>query len=158
MNDYKELREALAPPAETWWYMFDNHTFLKLDASDPDASMQKLEGIDPKNLAYGTLFARGSNRKPLDFGPSANVWSDLNEARRWIKAPAELGPEMPLSVDPSTIRQLLADLDRYRDALERLARLGNGDRLGNSDGNMIARRALYDSFTQGAAAAMKEQQ
>lgn len=30
----------------------------------------------------------------------------------------------------------------YKDALERLSRLGNGDYLGNSDGNVIAQAAL----------------
>ena len=35
-----------------------------------------------------------------------------------------------------------AEAKRYREALEKLARLGNGDELGNSDGNMIARVAL----------------
>lgn len=40
------------------------------------------------------------------------------------------------------IDALEADNARYREALERLARLGNGDHYGNSDGNMIARAAL----------------
>ena len=31
---------------------------------------------------------------------------------------------------------------KYRDDLEQLAKLGNGDYYGNSDGNMIARNAL----------------
>lgn len=44
--------------------------------------------------------------------------------------------------NPDTIAALLAERDRLRDALEKLARLGNGDRYGNSDGNMIARDAL----------------
>lgn len=34
--------------------------------------------------------------------------------------------------------------DRLREVLERLAKLGNGDRYGNSEGNMIARAALSD--------------
>jgi hypothetical protein len=37
---------------------------------------------------------------------------------------------------------LLAENIRLRDALETLARLGNGDKYGNSDGNIIAREAL----------------
>jgi len=37
---------------------------------------------------------------------------------------------------------LKAEHDRLRKALEKLARLGNGDQYGNSDGNMIARQAL----------------
>lgn len=35
-------------------------------------------------------------------------------------------------------------LEKAKAALEQLARLGNGDQLGNSDGNMIARRALAE--------------
>lgn len=35
-----------------------------------------------------------------------------------------------------------ADNVRLREALEKLARLGNGERYGNSDGNMIARDVL----------------
>ena len=37
---------------------------------------------------------------------------------------------------------LQAEVERLRDALERLACLGNGDRPGNSDGNVIAQQAL----------------
>ena len=33
-------------------------------------------------------------------------------------------------------------INRYREALEELSCLGNGDHPGNSIGNMIARRAL----------------
>ena len=38
--------------------------------------------------------------------------------------------------------KLKAEIERLRSALEKLARLGNGDKYGNSDGNMIARAAL----------------
>ena len=38
-----------------------------------------------------------------------------------------------------------AENKRLREALERLARLGNGDQYGNSDGNMIARAALENT-------------
>ena len=38
-----------------------------------------------------------------------------------------------------------AENAKLREALERLARLGNGDHYGNSDGNMIARAALKDT-------------
>jgi hypothetical protein len=39
-------------------------------------------------------------------------------------------------------REMEAKLDRYREALEKLARLGNEPRLGNSEGNCIAQKAL----------------
>ncbi len=35
-------------------------------------------------------------------------------------------------------------IKRYEEALEKLARLGNEPLLGNSDGNMIARKALLE--------------
>jgi hypothetical protein len=42
------------------------------------------------------------------------------------------------------IEALEAKVAKAVDALEKLARLGNGDRYGNSDGNMIARAALAE--------------
>jgi hypothetical protein len=36
----------------------------------------------------------------------------------------------------------IAEVERLREALEKLSRLGNEPHLGNSDGNMIARDAL----------------
>ena len=38
--------------------------------------------------------------------------------------------------------EVVALLNRYREALEKLARLGNGDHYGNSIGNQIAIRAI----------------
>ena len=40
------------------------------------------------------------------------------------------------------IEELEAKLAKAEETLEKLARLGNGDRYGNSDGNMIARDTL----------------
>lgn len=40
------------------------------------------------------------------------------------------------------VAEVEADNTRLRMVLEQLARLGAGDQYGNSDGNMIARRAL----------------
>ena len=40
------------------------------------------------------------------------------------------------------IAELEAQLAELREALEKLARLGNGDRYGNSEGNVIAQNAL----------------
>jgi hypothetical protein len=42
------------------------------------------------------------------------------------------------------IKELEVELAKAVEALERLARLGNGDRYGNSDGNMIARTTLAE--------------
>lgn len=40
--------------------------------------------------------------------------------------------------------EIIATLKKYREALERLARLGNGNEYGNSLGNEIAQKALED--------------
>ena len=40
-----------------------------------------------------------------------------------------------------------AENTRLKEALEKLARLGNGEHYGNSDGNMIAREALEREVT-----------
>lgn len=42
----------------------------------------------------------------------------------------------------NAIEKLIAERDVYKTALEKLARLGNGDQYGNSDGNVIAIAAL----------------
>ena len=41
--------------------------------------------------------------------------------------------------------EVIAEIKRLREALERLARLGNGRLYGNSEGNMIARVALENT-------------
>ena len=40
------------------------------------------------------------------------------------------------------VKRLEQQLTELREALEKLARLGNGDRYGNSEGNVIAQNAL----------------
>jgi len=42
------------------------------------------------------------------------------------------------------IEELEAKLEKAVESLEKLARLGNGDLYGNSDGNMIARATLAE--------------
>ena len=42
------------------------------------------------------------------------------------------------------IERLREERDRYRDTLDRLSRLGNGDSPGNSEGNVIAQQALKE--------------
>ena len=44
---------------------------------------------------------------------------------------------------------ILDRIKRLEDALERLSKLGNGDKLGNSDGNIIAQEALKQSRGEG---------
>ena len=61
----------------------------------------------------------------------------------------EMGEKIAWGSDTALMRQAAAALqtqaERIKEleaALEKLARLGNGERYGNSDGNMIARGAL----------------
>ena len=61
----------------------------------------------------------------------------------------EMGEKIAWGSDTALMRQAAAALqtqaERIKEleaALEKLARLGNGERYGNSDGNMIARDAL----------------
>lgn len=55
----------------------------------------------------------------------------------YVVARANLAPQLAAEV-----RRLREREKVLTEALERLARLGNGDFYGNSDGNMIARAAL----------------
>ena len=45
------------------------------------------------------------------------------------------------------LEKLQGQVDRYKTALEKLARLGNGEHYGNSDGNVIAQQALQEQKT-----------
>jgi len=56
---------------------------------------------------------------------------------------ADAADDMRLLVEmKNALPAMLADLRAMREALNKLARLGNGDRLGNSEGNRIAQDAL----------------
>ena len=71
-------------------------------------------------------------------------------ARRPVRTP--LGQLDPVLVTAEfqklqkEIAWLREERDRYRDALERLSRLGNGNLPGNSDGNVIAQEALKNEI------------
>ena len=60
--------------------------------------------------------------------------------------------KMAWEASAAETEQALADSKaregRYRDALEKLACLGNGDYYGNSDGNIIAQKALTQGETE----------
>lgn len=62
-----------------------------------------------------------------------------DENARFIAASRELVPAMA-----DRIEELEAKLAKAVAALDKLARLGNGEKFGNSDGNMIARAALAE--------------
>ena len=50
-----------------------------------------------------------------------------------------------LSIFKEEARKQWLVSEKYREALEKLARLGNGKEYGNSDGNIIAQQALKGS-------------
>ena len=55
----------------------------------------------------------------------------------------ELGEE-PRGAQFRRVEEQQKVIERYRLALEKLARLGNGNEYGNSDGNCIAQEALKE--------------
>jgi hypothetical protein len=59
---------------------------------------------------------------------------------RELQTLRNMGNEAEAAADE--IDALRAEVERLRGALEKLARLGNGDRYGNSTGNQIAIAAL----------------
>ena len=63
----------------------------------------------------------------------------------WINGVPHWSPALIEQIVKQARADLEAENQRLREALERLARLGNGDHYGNSDGNMIARAALKDT-------------
>jgi len=70
-------------------------------------------------------------RAKLAAGFAAGDQAELLEAARQDAKEAE-----------AYAAELEAKLEKAVETLEKLARLGNGDRYGNSDGNMIARATL----------------
>lgn len=56
---------------------------------------------------------------------------------------ARIGGQTTYKIVPE-IKLRLLEGEQYRDALERLARLGNGEHYGNSEGNRIAQAALEE--------------
>lgn len=64
--------------------------------------------------------------------------SDIKtQAQEWLDSGSDNAYEAE-----DIIKDLLAELIHSRDALEQLAKLGNGDNYGNSTGNTIAQEAL----------------
>lgn len=62
-----------------------------------------------------------------------------NEVEDWVYSD---GAAPPAWVIRDYILAVERERDEARAALEKLARLGNGERYGNSDGNLIAQAAL----------------
>jgi len=74
--------------------------------------------------------------KHCDNPPAGNEYETLREHVAQInQAIAALTAEQPQKVEDSSIANMV-------DALEKLSKLGNGDKPGNSEGNRIAQQAL----------------
>ena len=72
--------------------------------------------------------------------PVARTVADTtNTGHSYVKV---LVNELPFRTELFTRPMPAQDVTELVEALEKLARLGNGDQYGNSDGNMIARNAL----------------
>jgi len=76
--------------------------------------------------------------------------TDLAIQQHYAEIGRKLDTRFPAIADyllsqEAELTRLRGENDRYRTALERLARLGNGQHLGNSDGNVIAQKALSPS-------------
>jgi hypothetical protein len=67
---------------------------------------------------------------------------NANELSDWIENNAPFGKYETAKQAVVMIRQQQAEIEVYKEALEKLARLGNGDSYGNSIGNDIAIEAL----------------
>ena len=72
-------------------------------------------------------------------GQAAEAYQAQLTAEAKLKTAEEIG--RAFEEDAGQLREKLM---RAVEALEKLARLGNGDRYGNSDGNMIARTTLAE--------------
>jgi hypothetical protein len=67
---------------------------------------------------------------------------NVNELADELDKFSELGGDVFFGYCADMLRQQQAEINVYREALEKLARLGNGDNYGNSIGNDIAVDAL----------------
>lgn len=78
-----------------------------------------------------------------DFYPIDPVGFDVDPAKLLIAARGRI-KELEAGIEEANQEcdKALAKVKKLRAALQQLACLGNGDRPGNSEGNMIARRAL----------------
>jgi archaellum biogenesis ATPase FlaH len=67
------------------------------------------------------------------------VLNELTKANETIKKLTDV-----LIIKQTHITNLNSSIKKLTETLEKLSRLGNGDELGNSEGNMIARQALKE--------------
>lgn len=82
----------------------------------------------------------------LEFGhkftPKQMVLKDLTIKQLCDICERLIGENTQLLRRTAELEEKLAAAEKMREALEQLARLGNGDEYGNSDGNIIAQQAL----------------
>lgn len=143
-NDMIEASEMLelfaqteqnAPDGMPWDYKALQIAFrLRHGAQTASHAARRIAELEAErdNIAWAVRFA-----------PTSAHWSEMLKEL--------LGPDAREGIDfldhqlieaRTRIEALEAERDRLREELETLARLGNGERYGNSVGNMIARAAL----------------
>ena len=114
------------------------------DAATADSCWENMN--PPPSTAYRLMIAAAPQPEPVDVDPVGYV--DYGDRVEWHKKPA---PETDLYTTPQPDRtaELEAELaasqareQQLREALRKLACLGNGDSYGNSIGNCIAQEAL----------------
>ena len=118
--------EELEREVVRWHGLFDEkHTLLLA------------EKADLRKMALDYLAAEGQASENFQ------MCVDANEARIDAEIKLKTAEEIGRAFEEDA-GQLREKLMRAVEALEKLARLGNGDRYGNSDGNMIARTTLAE--------------
>lgn len=81
-----------------------------------------------------------------DFHENALIFKAIEALKYQQARIAKQQQMLECSVTLDDYNDLLVVNDKMTSALEKLARLGNGDRYGNSDGNVIAQQALMKGY------------
>jgi len=94
--------------------------------------------------------------------PSGSEFCDVKSCEEWVRKSrtiqhehllAEIKIRKQLQCDLATVQ---GERERYKEALEKLSRLGNEPHLGNSEGNCIAQAALAQPAAPSARVAVKK--
>ena len=131
-----ELQEANDALASTYHILGERDAQLAaIDAGKPEAVRYGFDG-------YGWMYVdNGSGSSWLDVG----IKKEDGEPLYTRPMPAQSAEHCLWARnghEPCQHVKPMQDVTELVGALEKLARLGNGDQYGNSDGNMIARSAL----------------
>jgi DNA repair exonuclease SbcCD ATPase subunit len=131
---------------------YEDAEFADIEYSDQSDEIEQLRAIS--KVCTGCGHDNTPVEKPAlaccpdsRYRTAAELLKECNELREEvINVTHRLG--MELAETKGDLRLLKANEQRYIEALEELACLGNGDRPGNSIGNCIAQQALAQSPQQ----------